>query len=700
MLYSLVSASATGAILIGLRRCPSPRPWLPWLLLALGQAVYAIADVIFYTAHYLFDSARFPSVADVFYLGRYPLVCVALALLIRRRTPGRDLAGLLDAGTLAVIAALLSWLFLIGPQARAQLTILVKVTTLAHPVMDLAIFAVALRLVLGQGRQSMSFFLLNVHLFAIFAADTLHGLQLLDGSYTTGNYLDAIWLAGNLALGAAALHPTVCCLDQPPRREEVQFGPVRMLALTAAGLVGPAVLLADYHRRSFGDTVATATAWAVLFLLTVLKMHRLIAEQRRLAVTDELTGLYTRRYFQSRLASEVARARRSGGDVAVLMIDVDHFKAINDRYGHPAGDRALVGIADRLRSATGAEGLLARHGGEEFALLLASAPVADLLAVCERLRCRVANRPITIAEGISVTVTVSIGAAMHPHHAGDSGELVTIADQALYRAKACGRDRSVIGRVAEAPVPHRVDGARPPGTELATALVPRRLRGAANPAPMVDFLRFAADQVDVGLSTREHSLAVARWARLLATEMGYDDDTAVQAELAGRLHDVGKIVIPPAILGKRHGLSDDEWGLLRQHPDQGAQLVGLIPGFERVAEIVRQHHERYDGTGYPARLAGTRILPEARILAVCDSWAAMRSDRPYRSALDEPAAVGELRRGRGVQYDPRVVDAFLDLHQRGRLPVNVRQRAPEFQLVVLQPPAGADGTVVEGIPGG
>ena len=137
----------------------------------------------------------------------------------------------------------------------------------------------------------------------------------------------------------------------------------------------------------------------------------------------------------------------------------------------------------------------------------------------------------------------------------------------------------------------------------------------------------------------------------------------------GRLHDVGKIVVPDAILTRAGPLGEDEWLLLRQHPDHRCRLAGLVPGLSVVAEVIRQHHERYDGTGYPDRLRGTGIRLEARILAVCDSFAAMRADRPYRSALTEDRAREELREelraGRGSQFDPDVVDLFLDLHERG-----------------------------------
>src|SRR5690349_24845727 len=143
--YCLTSASAAVAVLIGVR-VNRPRPRTPWLLLGLSQVVYACADSTFYIRHYLLNLMDYPSAADPLYLGHYPLIVVALLLLIRRRTPGRDIPGLLDAAVLAVVAAMLSWLYLIAPQARADLPALVKLTSVAYPVMDLATLPVALGL--------------------------------------------------------------------------------------------------------------------------------------------------------------------------------------------------------------------------------------------------------------------------------------------------------------------------------------------------------------------------------------------------------------------------------------------------------------------------------------------------------------------------------------------------------------------------
>jgi two-component system cell cycle response regulator len=632
--YCITSGSAAVAVLLGVAK-NRPGARLPWLLLGLSQVVYAAADSTFYIRHYLLNLTDYPSLADPLYLGHYPMVVVALLLLIRRRTPGRDLPSVLDASVLAVVAAMLSWLYLIAPNARLDSPLLVTLTSVAYPVMDLAMLAVALRLILGLGRRSPSFYLLSTYLLAIFTADTVYVLQQLDGTYHAGNFLDAIWLFGNLMLGAAALHPTMARLGEPSHVRDQSLGPLRITALCAAALIAPANLL--IHD---GDIPVIAAACAVLFVLTIARLAGLVASQRRLAITDGLTGLHTRRFFEAQLPLETDRARRSGGSLAVFIADVDRFKSINDRYGHPAGDRALTEIANRLRAASRAGDVLARYGGEEFALLVPEAGPTELPGIAQRLRDCVASSPIAVTDSHWIAVTVSVGAACYPRHGQDPAELIAAADRALYSAKSAGQDKVVVG-------------APGPGDD-------------GDPA-MIDYLCRVADQVDVCLSSYQHSQAISAWVAVLALELGHDEPTVRRAALAGRLHDIGKIVIPEAVLTKQGSLTDDEWRLMRDHPDYGYRLARTVPGFSTVAHVIRQHHERYDGTGYPQGLAGQAIRQEARLLAVCDAWAAMLTDRPYHVARSLEAAIEELRRGRGGQFDPDVVDLFLDLHARGRV---------------------------------
>jgi diguanylate cyclase (GGDEF)-like protein len=555
-------------------------------------------------------------------------------MLIRQRRAGRDLPGLLDAASLTVGAGLLSWVFMIGPQTRLGTPLLVEVASLAYPLMDLVVLLVSLRLLFGGGRRDGSFVLLSAWLAAILTADTVYVLQRLDHTYAAGNFLDAVWLTGNLALGACALHPSMGRIAQAADVPAPRFSWPRLAVLCLGALVGPLLLLIQHAQGVQQDVPAIAVGCAALFALTATRLAGLAVDQRRIAITDSLTGLRSRRYFEARLADEVTRAERTGGPLAVVILDVDRFKRINDRFGHPGGDRVLVEVAARLREVTGPDHALARYGGEEFALIAAGEDAEHPTRLAERLRHAVAREPVAVGDDTSVTVTLSAGtAAFAPHH-GTASALVSAADRALYLAKDLGRDRAVAGGTSVAE--HREDVA-------------------------VDYLDQVADLVDLRVASPGRSLAIAEWARTVAERLGRDSAEVRTAHRAGRLLDVGMIVLPDDLLTESGPLTDQQWHLLHEHPDSGARMVGVLPDHADVAEVIRQHHERWDGAGYPNGLRGEHIRIEARLLSVCDAWAAMRADRPHRRALTHEQAVRELRVGRGARFDPYLVDVFLEL---------------------------------------
>ncbi|WP_258903348.1 diguanylate cyclase [Actinokineospora sp. UTMC 2448] len=635
--YCAVSASAALAVAWGLAR-HRPRPALPWILLGLSQAVYALADVIFYVAHYVLDDTSYPSLADAAYVGHYPLAVAGIVLLARRRRSGPELAGLIDALSLTAVAGLLSWVMIIGPQSRADTPALVKAASLTYPLMDLALLLVALRLVFAGGRRSGAFVLLVGWLAAILAADTLYVLQRLSGDYAAGNFLDAIWLAGNLALGASALHPSMRRLGVRSTAPPASLSWLRLAVLCAGALVAPALLLLQHARGELRDVPAYAIACAILFGLTVARLAVIAIDQRRLANTDGLTQLYTRRYFESRLDTEVERAGREGPAFAVLIVDVDHFKAINDTYGHPAGDRVLAEIAHRLRGAVRSGEVLARYGGEEFALLAQDVAAADLPSLADRLRRTVAEAEIALGPGESVKVTVSVGAVMSTGQ--DSGAaLVAAADRALYRAKAAGRDRAAVGSCDDVPARRSTDVGS-------------------------DFLYRIADLVEQRMGRVGHGAAVADWAQVLATALGLDQATVARARRAARLAHIGAIMVPNDVL--LDPLTPDDHGLARMHPVAGSRLALVVPDHAEVAQVIRQLHERWDGTGWPDGLAGADIRVEARIVALCEGWASVAAGCP-------DAACEHLLSGRGTRFDPELVDAFLALDEDERL-LGVRSR--------------------------
>ena len=274
-----------------------------------------------------------------------------------------------------------------------------------------------------------------------------------------------VYLTGPLAVGVVALVAGARLLLGHPAEVRALPMSARLVALAAASLLAPSVLLVQYHMGQTRDVPVIAVACALLFLLVLARMAVLVAEQHRLAVTDALTGLATRRAFEERL-----RAPRRNRAYGVVLLDIDHFKRVNDAFGHPAGDRVLREVAARLRTAAGPGVTPARYGGEEFALLAPGADAARTAELADRVRAAVGREPVDLGRGVLRSVTVSVGTALLPADTADPDELIVLADRALYAAKRTGRDRvvAVNERTAEAdgwpaPLP------RPRRTELEAA---------------------------------------------------------------------------------------------------------------------------------------------------------------------------------------------------------------------------------------
>ncbi|GAA4588304.1 hypothetical protein GCM10023107_08960 [Actinoplanes octamycinicus] len=440
--YCLVSAGTAAAMAVGIR-LHRPAARSVWWLLAAGQVMYAGADIAYFVTT-TGSETNYPVLANVLYLAQYLLVAAALVLLGRRRSPQRNTAALVDTAILAVAAAVLWWVFLIHPAVAAPgFSALDRVAATIYPVMDLCVLTVAIRLLLGGGARQTSYQLVLAFLGLTLFADTAYGLLTLHGMYENGGWSDAVYLVSYLALGAAALHPSMRRVAEPV---EGRSGATlyRVVLLAVATLVAPVVLAVQNLRHAASSDLVVVTASAVLFLLMLTRMAGLIAAQRRIAMTDGLTGVHTRRHLSDALRAERERAARHGGSFAMLLVDVDHFKHINDTYGHPAGDQVLREVAGRLRDACRDTDVVARFGGEEFAVLVTGEVPGRLAALAEELRQRIAGAPVLVDNRTAITVTVSIGAAVLPGTASTE-ELLVAADGALYAAKRGGRNRVVVG---------------------------------------------------------------------------------------------------------------------------------------------------------------------------------------------------------------------------------------------------------------
>lgn len=369
-------------------------------------------------------------------------------------------------------------------------------------------------------------------------------------------------------------------------------------------------------------------------------------EATRLALTDQLTGLGNYRRFLERLERDGAAAEASGRPLALCLLDVDNFKRVNDRFGHPAGDRVLAEVATCLRH--GGESF--RLGGDEFALLLTGRDEAAALEIAGAVLRRV--RAAAYSHGHPVTV--SAGVAVLPGSGVERGGLVRAADAALYRAKGDGRDCVRAHRAELGWDPARLLGAGPADTLVQAAAA---LAGAAR-----------ARGIESG-----HGAATGDLAARVARRLGLAPEHVELIGVAATLSDVGKLALPDELLRKAGPLTDTERRALERHPQIGSEILDSL-GADAVATWVRHHHERWDGAGYPGRLAGERIPIGARILFVADAFEAMTTDQTWRPGLTREEALAELERCAGTQFDPDVVAALLaelGLPARSALPVAV-----------------------------
>ncbi len=403
---------------------------------------------------------------------------------------------------------------------------------------------------------------------------------------------------------------------------------------------GPVLAQIQATRRDV--LVVTLAAGLVLAILLQLIFR---AAQRRLdRQTDELleasrrdalTSLLNHGSIVGQLTDMLEASREGAGPVGVALVDIDNFRLLNDTHGHAAGDRALVEVTETLRQELSQATTVGRFGPDEFLLVAPTECVHDLEPAIQRVRDRLVDLALQFGASERLPVTVSAGIAYSPTHGETTTELLSVATAALAEAKGGGGNAVCVAETSAAELAARERSS----FDVLTGLV------------------VAVDTKD--RYTKRHSEDVARYAVFLATQLGLDAETRRTIEIAGLLHDVGKIGIPDTILRKPAALTADEYGIVKQHVALGDAIVRDLPNVDVLRAGVRHHHERFDGTGYLDGLRGDEIPLVARILAVADAFSAMTSSRPYRKALSVTEALRRLEDAAESQLDPRLVQAFV-----------------------------------------
>jgi len=398
--------------------------------------------------------------------------------------------------------------------------------------------------------------------------------------------------------------------------------------------------------------------------LLLSELDRLYREQARAAITDAVTGLPNHRAVMSKLDEVLSHCQRARSSCAVLFVDLDHFKRVNDTYGHRAGDAILCEVAERLRNGIRLEDFVGRYGGEEFAIILTGMDVLGASQVADRLLIALNSQPCCreatdTHSPVTIAITGSIGVSVYQLHGTTREELIESADRAMYQAKIGGRNRVCIADV-EIPSLSNDVGTRGRASGPLAFDAPGMKEQDMKEIIGLQALTAAAAARDGDTCIHAHRLV--ELAVATARKLRQNDRELHMLRLGAILHDIGKIGIPDAILHKPGPLTDEEWKIMRSHPDIGRHILEEIGGvFNQLAEVVVAHHERWDGAGYPMKLAGEAIPLHARILTVVDSFDAMTSRRVYREPMSIEAARAELQRCSGTQFDPHVVAAFLSV---------------------------------------
>jgi two-component system, cell cycle response regulator len=578
-----------------------------WALMTFALACWSAGDLIW--AVWLDHLSRppFPSPADGFYLLMYPATYAALMLLIRSRLRQAAAAQWLDGGVVALaVGAIAAALVFSDVLSVTKGRVVAEAVTVAYPVGDfILLMFVVVAFTLADWRPGRDWLVLGAGVALMAIADIINADQVAGGIYLDSSLLNALYLTSFALFAVAAWVPSN---RTPLRAREAPHTIV--LTLAAASVALGLLVLAAFTTLTplaVGLAAGSLVLAAVRSALTYLENVRILRAKSYEAITDSLTGLGNRRQLMSDLEHALNGSSTPRG-WTLAFFDLNGFKRYNDTFGHLAGDALLARLASMLRTVVSGTGDAYRLGGDEFCLLINGRhPRHDRL---------IASAVSALTErGKGFEVTTAVGVTLMPDEATTASAALRLADERMYADK---------GRAHRAPT-----------RDVLMQLLTERTPGLVDHVSSVTTL----------------AAAVSAWLHLDAEQL---DETLRAAEL----HDIGKLAIPDEILNKPGPLDPDEWAFIKQHPIIGQRILNAAPALTPVATLVRASHERWDGHGYPDGIAGANIPLGARIIAACDAYDAMTSERCYQRARSQQDALAELAHNAGTQFDPAVVEAI------------------------------------------
>lgn len=387
------------------------------------------------------------------------------------------------------------------------------------------------------------------------------------------------------------------------------------------------------------------TAWPLGYYVKIENEYR--KKLAQLVNIDGLTGVYNHRFFHEALKKEIESSKKVEHPISLILLDIDYFKHYNDLYGHQKGDQVLRELGLILKNNIRNNYIPARYGGEEFAVILPNTSEKEAIFIAEQIRLEVERRKFEGEENQPKgKLTVSVGISTFPDKSKSDVELIKSADDALYRAKFFNKNRVETYYSILEELKNDIEEDH---NDLITSI--KTLISVIN----------AKDRY-----TYAHSERVVMFSKLLGDKLNLCEEDKKVLKYGAYMHDIGKINIPKEVLNKKMPLTNEEWEMLKQHPVNGIDIIKSVDSLKNIVPLILHHHERYDGNGYPLQLKGDDIPYLARILTVVDSFDAMTSNRPYNVGKNYDEAIIELRKCSSTQFDPNIVEAFIEVVEENK----------------------------------
>ena len=522
--------------------------------------------------------------------------------------------------------------------------------------------------------------------------DKTEGSELLDEEqFTYDTIPDICYQMG--AQGPRLVIP-LAISEHKTMRQSSSAAPI-LLGKTGKGtFVGPKYAPADTKNHLSGyicmcglknwNTVSRElTGYKAKLTKEILTSHltnaSLYQHARLTSLTDALTGLGSRKLLEDRLQSEAARAKRYKRPFSVSIIDLDNFKTINDVLGHATGDDALRKLAECMKSQKRTPDILARYGGDEFVILMPETTADDAVTLLERIRKEVEK--ITVAENISMTISCGISQSL-PDSKDASSEIIRRADLALYEAKNAGRNRV---RLWDKTMSKALNGGDIEIEKIRR--LKRRIVGLSEQAEKM-FIQSIWGLVQALEAkdpyAKKHSENVMHYAVGIAQAMDIPPKQLDIIRRAAMIHDIGKIGVPDAILEKTNRLTIHERSIIEQHPLIAVRILEKMSFLEQEVAIVRCHHEKWNGQGYPDGLSHGSIPIGARILTVADVFDALTSERAYHQSLSLDETIKIIVNSSEYEFDPEVVKALVSWVEKIRSQLDNPEQLKPIDLLNSQ----------------